>query len=336
MVDLRISESPPGDFIADAAAIKAAATSIGLAQPLADMVNWLLASRQGVVFSGGWPTTVENLSSRIYHNPSVNCDRILVIAVIEKAAQAGGVLTITPDDGGGTAISVEVDDTTATTQFASPIWQTWMATAELVDQSAQYHTVVWTDLIVRSLTVLEVPRGLLDPSSDTAVALRAGPYSGLLSDRMITDSAVGTWEDILTGIASARTATKRHGSGVMFPDALPWSLTSAGVFGNIADAALGTVPAFGFRHQARAVDSATTQVTYTCKLRARSNGTGLADFKLNGTKDSFTIKSLGSSWAWYTSELDVAADAVDLLEPDGQTDDGTTAIAVSSIQYMEK
>ena len=336
MVDIRIPEAPPGDFNADSAAIKAAATSIVLAQPLADMVNWLIASKQGVIFSGAWPATVDALSSRIYHNPSVNCDRILVIAVIEKAAQAGGTIDVTPDDGGGTGISRDMDDTTATFQFTAPIWRVWMETADLVDQSDQYHTVVWSDLIVRSLMVLEVPRGLLDPSSDTAVALRSGSYSGLLSGRMITDSAVGTWEDILTGIASARTATKRHGSGVMFPDALPWSLTSSGAYANIADAALGTVPAFGFRHQARAVDSATTQVTYTCNLRARSNGTGLADFKLVGTKDSFAITSLGSSWAWYTSEIDIAADAVDLLEPDGQTDDGTTAIAVSSIQFREK
>jgi hypothetical protein len=334
MTDVRISERPPGDFNSESSAIKAAASAIGLAIPLAEMTNWLLAAKGAVIFSGDYPTTTTAVSSRVYHRPSANCDRILIIAVIEKASQAGGTITVTPDDGGGTAVSYTTDTTAASNQFTDPLWQLWVTTADLVDTSEQYHTVVWTDLIVRSLTIMEMPRGLLDPSTDTAVAFRDGANSGLFAGRMITDGSSASMIDIFTGIASAKTATKRNGGGVMFGDATPWSLTSSGSWGNIADPFVGT-SGFYFRHKARQVDSATSEVTYTGRVRAKYKGTGTGQLVLSGAKATLSFLTLSSSYAWYSGTWNVAADATDLIYPLAKTTDGTTAVAVTAIEFYE-
>ena len=335
MVDIRISEQPPADFSSEASAIRSAATAVGLAIPLAELANWCLAGKASVIFSGGWPSTVSALSSRIYHKPTVNCERIVIIAVIEKANQAGGRITITPDDGGGPAVSYDLDDDDARSQFSVPIWHKWVATADLVDQSEQYHSVVWTDLIVRSLTILEMPRDLLDPSSDTAVSFRDGPNSGLFAGRMITDDTDASIIDILTAIGSAKTNTRRHGGGIMLPDSSPWSLVSNGAWGDIADSYLGT-SGFGFQHKARQVDSATVTVKYTGRVRAKYKGTGTGDLVISGEKATLSfIGSLSDVWEWHTGTFKIDAGATDTLKPLVKTSDGTTAVAMTDFDYYE-
>ena len=335
---IHVQEVPGPALDTQMGAIRQVATGYGLALPVARRLNWLLAARGCVIGQYRWPSTVTSISSRIYHNASTNCARVGVIAIIERASAATGTISFTPS--GGSAETSDHESTAATTRWGAPSWEAWYHDAPITASGVQYHTISWTDLIVRSLTVFEIPRDWLDTASDTMVDRRGSGYAGLEAHRLISEGTSAGINDLIAATASARDATTRHGPGIIIPDGSAWSLTSSGAWANIADTALGTSD-FGFAHRARYIRAATTSVAYTARIRARYQGTGTGDFRLvsGQTSDSISFTSLTSSWAWYSPDasatLDIDCQDDDEITPEAQTTDGTTTVEVSSIQIFE-
>lgn len=334
----------PGGFQRRAAsAIRAPAESAGLAQPVQERVNWLLAQGASQVFEGWWPSTVTAMDSRIYHRRSTDAKRLLVVAIIERATDEGpGTFSFTPF--GGSASTLTVTDDAATTAWGDPSWQLYFAAPVLADTGLKYHAVEWDELIVRGLLVLELARDVLDSDlSDKLLADRDGGYAGLASGRFITESSADGLSgipDVLTAIATATAATARHGGGIIMPDASAWG-TNEKSWTNIADASLSS-SGFGFYHRARQLRSATTTVDHEVYIRARyTGGAGSGDVRLRSDKGSDTVSFTGvtGSWAWHAPDggalLAVAADQDDWLFPEGIVDDGDTTVEVSSIQFLE-
>lgn len=321
-----------------AGSIRAPGTAVMLPLPAAARANWLLAAQQASVFHATYPNTVTSLDSRIYHRPSTNCERILVIALIENSPAGAGIINVAPSDGAGVTVSARCDYTGSTDRWGSPGWFGAFLPATLLNTAFQFHKIDWTDLRVRQLAVFELPRTFLDPASDAAVAMRDGSWAGLESGRMVTDAAQGGVPDLLGAVASAYAETRRHVGGLMIPDATPWSVSSAGVYANIADPQMLTA-GFGFPHRARRVRAATSVVAYDPRVRARYTGTGTGDLRIRSASDTVTFTGLGPAWGWYAPDgggtLDVSAQGDDLLIPEAQTSDGTTTVEVSAIQFPE-
>lgn len=334
---------PRGFQRKSASAIRAPAEASGLAQHVKERTNWLLAQGGSQVFNGAWPSSVTAVTSRVYHRRSDDADRLLVVALIERAATGQtGTLSFTPS--GGSASSKTVTDDAATTPWGEPGWQIWYAAPTLVDTGLAYHTVTWTNLHVRGLLVLELARDVLDSAeSDKMLADRDGSYAGLSTGRFITEGSTGSLSgipDVLAAIALASGATKRHGGGIIMPDDAAWG-TNAKAWTNIADPTLGT-SGFGFPHRARQLRSATTTVEHEVRIRARyTGGSGSGDVRVRSEKggDTVPFTVVTSSWAWYAPDggatLAIAADQDDTIVPEGIVTDGGTTVQVSSIQYLE-
>ena len=344
MARVSVPAAPRGFQRRAASAIRAPASAADLALHAQERVNWCLSQGASVVFCGAWPSSVTEVTSRIYHRRGVDADRLLVLAVIEHGggAEAPGSLTLTPS--GGTKVELTTTDDTATTPWGSPSWSIGYLTPTLVDTGLKYHAIEWTDMIVRSLLVLEIARDVLDSAlSDVLVADRDGGYSGVVSSRMITEGSTGGLSgvpDILSAIASAFAATARHGGGVILPHALAWS-TNSKTWANLADAALST-SGFGFLHRARQLRSSTTAVDHEVFIEARyAGGSGSGDARLRSDKGSDTVSFTGvtSSWAWHSPDssalLAIAANEDDRLCPEGIVDDAGTTLEVASVQWVE-
>ena len=331
----------PGSYLSsEAGSIRSKASAGRLALPLAHRVNWLLAARQGAIFRGSWPNTVSNLTGgRIYHRASENCHKILIVSMVEGSLKGAGNITIAASQGAGETRSLDVTSVAAATRWGDPQWQIWLATATLDSTGIQYHKVDWDDLIVRSLSVYELPRGALDPALDTCVSLRTGAWAGLEMDRVITDGSVGSWQDIIAAVNSAQAATKRHAGGVLMPASTPWTKSSKDAWANVADPSLMTTD-FGFSHKARMLRVDDASQEYDVFIRARYNGSGTGQVMVASHEagDSVTFTALTSSLDWYQQDsgtLKVSCLDDDRLYPEIQTTDDTTNVEVASVQIVE-
>jgi hypothetical protein len=335
---IRVSRFVGASLDQQAGSIRAAGQAAFLPLPAAERANWLLAAQQACIFQSAYPSTISALDSRVYHLPSANCQRILIVAMIENSPGGAGILNVSPSDGAGTTVSAVCDYTGATTRWGSPGWFGAFLPATLLNTNFQYHKVEWSDLVVRHLAVFEIPRSYLNPASDTAVAMRDGAFAGLESRRMVTDGTQGGISDLLAAVSSANAETRRHVGGIMLPDASAWSVTSAGAWTNMADPFLLT-SGFGFQHIARRVRSATSTVEYTARIRARYQGTGTGQIQILSAGGSISFTGLGAAWGWYAPDgagtLSVDATADDTLIPEGQTTDGTTTVELAACQIME-
>lgn len=331
-----VGNNPPGNFDPAASAIRAPVSAIGLAQPVIDLVHWLLARGQSAIWQGAYPPSINGMDSRIYHRPSPNCERVVLLALFEGSAESGtGEISITPDDGAGTEVSAAtVVSTGTTTRYGDPFWQAAVLVADLVDTDEQYHRIVWSDLVVRVAALFEVPRNSLDPAVHYAVAHRDGTYAGFDTGRQITDGADAGLTDLLAAIATAKDGVTRHMGGILLPDASAWSLASSGAWANVADGSLGT-SGFGFRHRSRQLDDDVSKVSMTARVRARYTGSGTGQLRLRGADDTLTFSSLTSSLAWYSGSINVSSDGDDEIFPEVNTTDGTTSVEVASIQLYE-
>ena len=339
MTTLWIPETPRGFRDAEGSAIRAPAVAASLSLHAMDRVNWLLARAPSQICQLSYPASVTALASgRIYHRRSANCDRLLLVALVERASGSISSFTFTPS--GGAPISLPYDPSQAATYRWSRMgWQSVVAAIPLGAAGLQYHTVSWSNLIVRLLCLYELPRDVLDTTADTMVAPRNGGFAGLESGRMITDGATAGIPDILAAIASARDATARHGGIWLYPTGKPWGVSCV-AWANLAVGSLST-SGFGFKHRARRVRSATTTVDYEVRVWARYTGTGTGDMRITSTVGGGTVSftALTNAFAWHAPDgaalLAVAADADDTLVPAGITDDLTTDVECASIQYLE-
>ena len=339
---VHIPEGPPGYRDDDASAIRAPASAGGLVLPAAAMANWLLAHGASVVAQMYFPSGkgISAMNTRVYHRRSADCDRLVMVPLIRYASGAQPTFKVTIS--GKSQVDIEFDEsTTETTAWGDPCWQRPITVFELSANGFQYHAVEWSNLYVSSIMWFEMPRDLLDTAlSDTLVEIDYGAYAGLISDRMITDGSRAGVPDILAGVASAKTATKKHGGGWWAPDDSPWSVAASGIWSNIADTAMST-SGFYFPHRARKVLSNDTVQSYEVRIRARYTGTGTGDFRLSSTYGSDTVSftSLTSGFAWYAPDsaaaLDLAAGTHDKITPEAQTTDSGTDVEVSSIQWIE-
>lgn len=340
---IRISFDPGPYLDQQAGSITAPGQATFLPLPALSRLHWLLAAQQGVVFQSAYPqsliTSMSADEGHVFHLPSANCDRILVIALIENATSDPGTITVTPTNGTGASTSVTHSYTGATSRWSRPSWSGAFIPATLIGSGIQYHKVTWTNLVVRHLALLEIPRTLLDPAADVAVAMRGGSFAGFESGRMITEAANGGLNDLLGAIASANAETRRHVGGIMLSDIYAWSVASKDVWANIADPSLLT-SGFGFRHKARRVRSATTKVDYTVRVRARYNGgMGTGQMQVRSTSGSVSFSALTNIFAWHSPDaagtLTVDAQADDTLIPEAKSTDVLTSVQVSSIQILE-
>lgn len=342
----RLPELPGSIINPQHGAIRAPASAVAFAMPLLAKLNWLLGHcMNGLLFQGAWGTTSDVMQTRrIYHRPADDTTQIVVAAIVEQATESEwglSYITVTPDDGGGTPVTYEHNDTGSSGPFDSDChWAVWVATADLVDQAFQYHEVEWDNLYVHWFGCWELPRGLLDSASDTMVQLRSGAYDGLETLRRITDSAAAGLPALLQGARDARDQTLRHG-GWFVNNNEYWKDTPAkSTWENVADPNMST-SGFGFPHQARRIRSATTSEPYDVRILAQKTGSGTADFRLrsSGTSDVAQFSALPASWAWLSPDgadtLDVDATADDSLIPEVRNDDGTTEIAVAEIEWVK-
>ena len=338
-----VPENPGEELDRESGSIRSVAASGSFSMPLAGRLNWLLAARGATIFRqfySSYITTMAATEGRVYHQCSPNCTRILVLALVEKATSASGSVSVTPSDGAGSTFTTNFTDTTATTRWGSPGWTLIAIPADLTKTGWQYHVVSWTDLAVREISVHELPRTVLDPSSDTAVGFRSGAFAGLEIERMITEASNAGLSDLLAAVASAKPATARHMGGVLFPDTYRWSVSSSGSYANLADSSLGT-SGFGFLHRARQLRSGDTSVSYRVVFRARESGGAAADVRVrsNGTGDTASATSLGAAFAWVTPDagdrLDVDCTADDTIYLEGQTNKAWNYSQCSSIQLVE-
>jgi len=335
MSRIYVHPDPDGPLDAVASAIRRTASAAGLAAPLVRRANWLLRGSR-VVAHYTYPSTVsqmETAAGRIYHRRSTNTTRLLLIALIERATSAAGTISFQPS--GGATVTYEHALTGATTRWAYPAWSAWVRACDMSATGLQYHEIEWSNLVVREVLLLEVPRDQFDTDVDTCVEYQGPGYAGLRSGRMITDGGVGGVQDILGAIASARDATKRGGGGILLPDASAWYLYGPSTWGNIADAALGT-SGFGFPHRARQVREATDAVELKVAWRAIYVGDTGAGFRLlsEETADAATA-AMTTYWAWYTDTVDVSSATTDYLYPQATADTAETTAYVSSIQWLE-
>lgn len=335
---IRLPEGPGGFFDPEAGTIRTRASGVGLALPAVHRANWLLGLGQGVVFSGAWPTSVEDLDSRIYHRRSENCDSIGVLALIESAGAGGsGSLAITPS--GGAAVTYTHDDVATTDPWTDPTWAMWIAPIGLTDTGLAYHTLVTSNLRVRRLLVWELSRDTLySAASDVMCELRDGAYTGFEGGRMITEGATGGLADLYAAIISAADNTRRHPGGFIFPDAAAWAKCSKDAWGSIGAAETG-MSAFYWPTRARKLRSGTTEVAHEVRVRARLVGTGDGDLRLRSgaTGDSVSFTSLGAAWGWYAPDgaelLDIDC-AGDELYPEVYCDALSVDVEVASIQVL--
>jgi hypothetical protein len=337
MTTLWVPETPRGFRDVEGSAIAAPAVAAVLPLHAMDRVNWLLAHGASQILSCYYPSTITAMSSgRIYHLRSADCSRLLVVALVEKASGSSPSFSVTPS--GGAAVTLAFDpSTTATTRWGSPGWQLVVAAIPLSASGLQYHEASWSNIIVRSLAVYELPRDLLDTAVDTMVAPRSGSFAGLEAGRMICDGSVGSVADILAAIVSARDATKRHGGAWLYPTSDPWSVSSK-TWANLADGTLGT-SGFGFQHTARRIRSATSTVKYDVRVWARYAGNATGDMRIRAGASTVDFTALTGSWAWHSpdsaAQLSVDATATDTLIPEGITDDLSTTVECASVQYIE-
>lgn len=339
MTRLWVPEVPRGFRDAEASAIRAPAVAAALSLHAMDRVNWLLARGASQICELYYPASITSMASgRIYHRRSANCTRLLLVALVEKASGSTPTFTFTPS--GGAAVSLPFDPSTAATdRWSYPGWQSVVAAIPLSAAGLQYHTVSWSDLIVRVLALYEMPRDSLDTATDTMVAPRDGAYAGLEAGRMICDGSAAGIPDLLAAIASAKDATKRHGGIWLYPTSTPWTVSS-GAWANLADGSLGT-SGFGFLHRARRVRSATTTVDYEVRVWARYTGANTGDMRIRSSVGGGTVSftSLTNAFAWHSPDaaatLAVAADSDDTIIPEGITDDVATDVECASIQFLE-
>ena len=341
---IHLPEPPGGALDPQRGAIKAPAAAI-YSSPLVQRLHWLLGCGPGVIFAGGWPSGSAMETRRIYHRPSANATGIVCAALVERAAVQGGSITITPDDGGGTALTDSWDVTTATGRFdAATGWDLWIRAAYLADTAFQYHTVTWSDLCVRKLVVWELPRAALDTASDNALLWRAGSYAGLEALRMITDSSTAGIPALIAQLDNARGSHKRHIQW-MVADADAWSHTPVvgATWEGIADKAMATT-GFGFLHRARDPRSDDASQSYDVRIYARDDNAGTTtDFRLasTGTADTVEFSALGTSFAFLSPDasasLDIDATGDDTLKPEcrAAAADGTK-IYCAQISFVEQ
>jgi hypothetical protein len=335
---LRIPEGP-GDYLdSEAAAIRATASASSLVAPLIDRINWLLAARGGHVFSQSWPASFSALAGgRIYHRPSPNCGQILVVALIESSPAGAGYISIDPSDGAGTAIRLDVDDTTATTRWGDPGWFVWIEVADLTKSGLQYHTLDWSDLYVRHLSVFEVGRSQLDTSVDTCVSPRSSSFAGLEIGKMITEGTEAGIRDITAAIASVQTCCHRH-FGFMFPTGSAWSTTSSGSWADLMDAVLSTSGG-GMKHRAPMLRSDDTVQDYDVRIWAKDSGTADGDVRVSSVSagDSVSFTALTNAYGWHSPDsgtLDIDCTADDTIIIEVQTDNWSSYSHVASVQLI--
>lgn len=339
MSRIYVHPDPDGPLDTVSSAIRRTASAAGLAAPLVRRANWLLRGSR-VIAHYTYPSSVtalETAAGRIYHQRSTNATRLLLVALIEKAATSGGVIAFTP--AGGSQVAHYHALTGPTSRWSYPAWSAWVRAFDLVSTGLAYHQIEWSNLVVREVLLLEVPRDQYDTDVDTCVEYQGPGYAGLRSGRMITDGGVGGVQDILGAIASARDATKRSGGGILLPNGSAWGATGPLTWGNIADAALGTSE-FGFPHRARQVREATVSVSVTVAWRAiyvySGESSGSASFRLLSKETADAATSAATdSWAWYTDTVDVSSKTTDYLYPQVTVSDNDTKISVSSIQWLE-
>jgi len=259
--------------------------------------------------------------------------------MIERSLKSTGNITIAASQGAGETRSLDVTSVAAATRWGDPQWQIWLATATLDSTGIQYHKVDWDGLIVRSLSVYELPRGALDTDVDTCVSLRAGAWAGLEMDRVITDGSAGSWQNIIAAVNSAQAATKRHAGGVLMPANTPWVKSSKDVWANVADPSLMTTD-FGFSHKARMLRVDDASQEYEVFIWARYNGTGTGQVMISSHEagDSVTFTALTGAFGWHQQDsgtLKVSCHDDDRLYPEIQTTDDTTNVEVASVQVIE-
>lgn len=348
MTTIAVMAEPDGPLDVESSAIRRAASAAGLAMPLARRLNWLLRGSRVIAMFQYPSSQVVSMTAdegRIYHRRSVNADRVACIAMIEQGTNSNAQITFKPS--GGTTLTHVFPSTLTTTRWGSPSWSMWPFVGDLVNSGFQYHEVTWTNLRVRSLLVLEIPRDRLDSTSDTMVEYMGTGQSGLRSGRIISDGAAGGITDLLAAIASAHTETRRAGGGFLFPSANAWwAMAPWGGTENMFDVNLNTSGG-GFKHQALQIREATTDVEYSTVFRARYVHTPDGESLLPSASVSLTssetavgvTKAVTDTWAWYVNDgvdvINIAADTEDTLILEGDTSAGDTELQVSSVQWVE-
>lgn len=342
-----IGEHPDPWPITEASATRRAASSASLMMHAVRRANWLLAARQNAFFICCFKNSHSSnpVNIPVYHNASANCEKVLVVAVLEEAPKVpvgNGYISVESDSGSGGADTAQfiLDEATPRFRFNTPKWILWTAILDIDNPGEQYHNVSIKDLDVHSIMMCEIPRGLLDPSVDTAVAeIGSDTYTGLVQGRSITDDATAGISDVLAAIDSAKDNNLRFAVNHILGEGDEWSATSSGTWGTIG-ATETAMTTFGWRHKARCLKSGDTTRTYDIRICARYSGTGTGQlrFRSSQTGDTVTFSSLTSSYAHHSSgasTLQISCDAVDDIYPEVYTTDGTTTVDIRSVAIYE-
>lgn len=333
--------APPGSIDTQNGAIRAPVSAGKLLRPSAALLNWLLqVCKQGLIFHGSWGASVTAMSTSIYHCRSVNCNHVLFVALVERSTYAqGGTLTFTPVSG-SPITETFYDTSTPSSRFPgdSRGWAVYAVVAP-VDHSGFFgHGLAWTNLVVRTAMLMELPSALLDyDDGDTIIESFYGSYAGLQAGRHLTDSPAAGVPALLSATEAARDGTRRHFHPLVVPDGSAWSHSSSGTWGNMMDGVFGTSNGY-IPHEGRQIRAASTVVNYDARVRARYTGTGTGDLRIRSGTDSISFTSLTGSWAWHEPDsgaLDIDAGTTDQVIVECQTTDGTTDVEVSSIQLVE-
>jgi len=328
-VIITLPEVPPSTNVEYGSIL--ARASAALSMGAANALHWLLGSGPGCICCGAWPTGTAMTDRRIYHDPSPNARGVVVCALIETQGEQGtnGTITFTPAGGGDAVTGTFIDASRG--RFDGVGWHLWIRTAYLAGAAYQYHTVSWSDLGVRKLSVWELPRthlntATMDGRSDTLILRRAGSYAGTEALRQITDSSTAGIAAYLTATASARDSHKRHLNWFV-ADGDAWEAKPSDTQANLADDALGGSDV-GFIHCARWLKAAHTGRKYTATVRAKWTDAGAATSAkviLASKTDEATFGSITTSWAYHTPDLDdtltIGCQEDDLIIPQAMLDD---------------
>lgn len=339
-----IEYMPPGPTYSEDFAIRSPLSAGRFFQPSRKLLNWLLqVCKQGNIFSAYFPATVSSVGTRCYHRPSSNCSHVLFLFLVERSTYApGGFITV----GKGSPVTQYFYDTSVpASRFPGEDdergWGIWAA---LVPQHGtaglDYYTILWTNVVVRHVMAMELPRYLCDfDSGDEIVELHIAGGSGFRPGDFVSDSDEAGVYALLQAAYDARLSTKRHCTPLVIADANAWSLASSGAWGNMMDSPLATSSGF-FRHQGRYLRQALAYETYDVMVRARYTGTGSGDLRVRSATmaDTVTFTSLTSSFAWYAQDsgsLSIDGSASEQIYIECQTTDGTTNVEVASVQLIE-
>ena len=321
-------------------------SATAVSMPSVDRINWLLAQGQGPFFSGCWTTSESAvLYGRIYHHPAANSRYVLAHIVYDACTKAGSTLEFTPDSGGGTPVTLTVDDTTSGTRFASGAgWRQACLVVPIAATTEQYTEIDCDGVNVRHLTMWDVPRCALDSATDSVLEPRYGARSGYWPGRMVTNSTVAGVEALYDAAVIAK-ATARRSFGWLAPSAEAWHITTAAAdtYEQIGLTELDVDAGWGFRHQARQLKSTDTSKAYNVFALVKggsTEGSG-ANLMLTSANTSDTAESAvlqtDTSYEWVKlgSTLLIDATAQDTLIPEVKAGADEMDIYLRALFFVE-